>query len=116
MTAVGRWLGISHGVGGLMSCWMLTKSGTVISRTTVQRVTNPEKESEEIKASIQDHNTEINRRFKEEEELNYDGAKPNPEDWSEYLENDPDFQEEFDDIVDDSNVPEADDDFISRRM
>jgi hypothetical protein len=75
MTAVGRWLGISHGVGGLMPCWTLTKSGTVISRTTVQRVTNLEKGTEEIKASIQECNTEINRRFKEEEELNYDGAK-----------------------------------------
>jgi hypothetical protein len=110
-TAIGRWLGISHGVGGLMSYWILTKSGTVISRTTVQRVTNLEKETEEIKASIQEYNTEINRGFKEEEELNYDGAKPNPEDWSEYLENDPDFQEEFDNIINDSNVPEADDDF-----
>ena len=83
MTAIGRWLGISHRVGGLMSYWILTQSGTVISRTTVQRVTNLEKETEEIKASIQEYNAEINRRFKEEEELNLDGEKTNQEYWTE---------------------------------
>ena len=39
------------------------------------------------------------RRFKEDEYLIYDGAKPNPESWSEYLEHDPGFQEEFNNIV-----------------
>jgi hypothetical protein len=110
-TAIGRWLGVSHRVGGLMSYWVLTQRATVISRTTVQRVTNLEKETEEIKESIKEFDTEISRRFKEEEDLTYDGAKPNPADWSEYLENDPDFQEEFDNIVNDENVQEADDDF-----
>ena len=62
MTAIGSWLGISHIVGELMSCWMLTKSGTVISCTTVQRATNPEKETEEIKASHQERNAGITRR------------------------------------------------------
>jgi hypothetical protein len=41
----------------------------------------------------------------------HDGAKPNPEDWSECLENDPDFQEEFDKIINDTKVPEANNDF-----
>jgi hypothetical protein len=113
-TAVGRWLGVSHRVGGLMSCWVLTQRATVISQTTAQRVTNLEKETKEIKEikeSIKEFDTEISRRFKEEEDLTYDGAKPNPADWSEHLENDPDFQEEFDNIVNDKNVKEADDDF-----
>jgi hypothetical protein len=60
---------------------------------------------------MQEYDTEISRRFKEEEDLTYDGAKPNPEDWSEYLENDPDFQEEFDNIISESNIPEADNTF-----
>jgi hypothetical protein len=111
MTAVGRLLGVSHRVGGLMSHWMLTQGGAVISRTTVQRITNLEKETDEIKPSIQDYDTEIIRRFMEEEDLTYDGAKPNPKDWSEYLENDPDFQEEFDNVISESNMPEADDTF-----
>jgi hypothetical protein len=110
-TAIGRWLGVSHRVGGLMSYWVLMQAGTVISRTTVQRITNLEKQTDEVKQSISEYDAEIICRFKEEEDLNYDGAKPNPEDWSEYLENDPDFQEEFDNIVNDPSVPEADDEF-----
>ena len=95
-----------------MSCWVLTQSGTVISRTAVQRVTNPDKETDEVKQSINEFDVEVNRRFKEEEkDFTHDGAKPNPEDWSECLENDADFQEEFDRIVNDPNVPEADDSF-----
>ena len=35
----GRWLGISHRVGSALCYWVLTRSGNVISRTTVQHVT-----------------------------------------------------------------------------
>jgi hypothetical protein len=35
VTSIGRWLGVSHRVGGLMSYWVLTMRGTVISRTSV---------------------------------------------------------------------------------
>ncbi len=31
VTLIGRWLGVSHRVGGLMSYWILTQKGTVIS-------------------------------------------------------------------------------------
>jgi hypothetical protein len=41
----------------------------------------------------------------------HDGAKPNPEDWSECLENNADFQEEFDNIINDTKVPEANNNF-----
>jgi hypothetical protein len=51
-TLIGRWLGVSHRVGGLMSYWVLTQTGAVISRTTVQRITNLEKETDEIKEGI----------------------------------------------------------------
>jgi hypothetical protein len=50
-------------------------------------------------------------RFKEEEDLTYDVAKPNPEDWSEYLQYDPDFQQEFGNIVNDPGISEANKDF-----
>ena len=86
-----------------MSYWILTKYGTVQSRTTVQKITNLERQTDEMKSAIQEFDTEISCRF--------NGAKPNPEDWSEYLQHDPDFQEEFDNIANDPNVPEADDTF-----
>ena len=40
----GRWLVVSHRTGSLMSYWVLTKNGYVISGTTVQRVNNLENE------------------------------------------------------------------------
>ena len=39
-TKMGRWLGVSHHVGPLMSFWILTSGSKVLSRTMVQRVTN----------------------------------------------------------------------------
>ena len=40
---LGRWLGVSHRVGPIMSYWVLPRSGIPISCTTVQRLTNLEK-------------------------------------------------------------------------
>ena len=45
----GRWIGVSHRIGSLMSYYILTQTGSVISRTTVQRVTN-------LEVQIDDHN------------------------------------------------------------
>jgi hypothetical protein len=68
-------------------------------------------ETDEVKAAVVEFDREISCRFKEEEDLTYDGAKPNPEDWSEYLQYDPNFQEEFNNIVNDPGILEADKDF-----
>ena len=38
LAAIGRWLGIYHRFGGLVSYWILTQKGKVISRTTVQHL------------------------------------------------------------------------------
>ena len=44
---LGKWLGVSHRVGQLMSYWILPISGIPISLTTVQQLTHPERETEE---------------------------------------------------------------------
>ena len=49
---LGRCLGVSHRVGKLMSYWILPQSGTPISVTTVQRVTNLENQTDEMKKRI----------------------------------------------------------------
>jgi hypothetical protein len=76
MTAIRRWLGVLHRVGGLMSYWVLTQTaGTVVSRTTVQRITSLEKETDKVKESIKEFDTETSCRFKEEAvDLTYDGT------------------------------------------
>jgi hypothetical protein len=45
---VSCWLGVSHRVRQLMSYWLLPESGIPISATTVQRMTNDEKSTDEI--------------------------------------------------------------------
>ena len=35
---IGRWLGNSHQVGSIMTYWILTESGKVIARSTVQQI------------------------------------------------------------------------------
>ena len=99
MTAIGRWVGLSHRIDGLMPYWILTQEGTLISRTTVQRLTSIEKETDEVKDSVSEFDTEISLHFKEGEDLTYNKSNPNPEDWSKYLEYDPGFQEDFDSII-----------------
>jgi hypothetical protein len=69
VTSIGRWLGVSHRVGGLMSYWIPTIKGAVISHTTVQSVTALEKETDEVKAAVVEFDSKISRRFKEEEDL-----------------------------------------------
>jgi hypothetical protein len=66
-----------------MPYWILSIRGTVFSCTTVQIITNLEKETDEVKAAVDEFDSKTSHRFKEEEDLAYDGAKPNPEDWSE---------------------------------
>jgi hypothetical protein len=51
-------------------------------------------------------------RFKEDDELGFQGSKPNPEDLSELMEFEADFQEEFNRVVNDTTIPEADKDFF----
>ena len=53
-TKFGRWLGVSHRVGSLMSYWVLTQKGNVISRTTVSRVTNLEIQIDSTKSRLQE--------------------------------------------------------------
>ena len=57
----------------------------MISRITVKGLTSLDKETDKVKDSVSEFYTEISRRFKEEEDLTYDGSKKNLEDWSEYL-------------------------------
>ena len=58
-TKFGRWLGVSHCVGSLMSYWVLTEKGNVISCTTVSRVTNLETQVDSTKSRLQEFDTAI---------------------------------------------------------
>ena len=61
--SLGRWLGVSHKVGQLMSYWVLTISGHIISVCTVQRLTNDEKATDEWKDQMKKFDEKIKTRL-----------------------------------------------------
>ncbi len=106
----GKWLGVSKSTGSLMSHCVSPITGTPTSRTTVQRVTELEKQTEANQQRIAACDTAVAGRFKEGR-LVTAGGKPDLAAWSEPLETDPDFAEEFAQTFDNPSVPEADDEF-----
>ena len=107
-TKLGRWLGVSHRVGTLMSYWILTPECRVLSRTTVQKVTNLELQTEENIARCRVYDERVQRLHSKEQMDQMDAAKISPSDWVGEFQYDPEFQEEFDRVVNDELLPEAD--------
>ena len=105
---VGRFLGVSHNVGSLMSFWVLPPSGIPVSRTSVQRLTLLEQETSNIKERMSSYTSAINTRFKEERSVTERHEKPNLDDWSEFKDDEA-FVEEFQRVFSSDDVPEADD-------
>ena len=105
-----RFLGVAHRVGMLMSFWVLPESGIPVAATTVSRIPQLEKELEANQTRFQQYDEKIAAKFKEER-LQAVGGKPNLEDWSDLLEEDEDFAKEFATLYNNSDVPEADDQF-----
>ena len=88
----GRWLGVSHRVGNLMSYWVLTVHGRVISRTTVQCATNLELSTTEVKQRCQEFDERIKELLKDDNHVIQDGNERQLQDWDDYTEdNDADF-------------------------
>ena len=108
-TKMGRWLGVSHKTGSLMSFWVLTPSCRVVSRTSVQRITNLELQEETNKRRTTAFDNAVKEYLRDYNHVLNDGGKSEPYDWSIHpFEDDPDFQEEFDDAVNNPEVKEAD--------
>ena len=107
----GRWLGVSHRVGNLISYWILTISGRVISRTTVQRITNLELSTDDLKARCNDYTEQVTAILKDMQGLDHDGERQIQE-WDDYTEvDDREFREEFGKPISDGTIPEEDDIF-----
>jgi hypothetical protein len=93
-----------------MSYFVLPSSGVPVSRTTVQRTTEIEKQTDANRQRMTDFEKAIANRYKEGR-LQTHGDKPDLEQWSELLETDPHFAEEFAQTFDNPDVKEADDEF-----
>jgi hypothetical protein len=109
---VGRWLGVSHNIGNAMSYWILKSTGSIVSRSTVQRITDNEKGTDEVKTLLLAFDEKVKDKLADKE-MNDTGVKNTPASWLFPFEHfDPSFDEQFEAINDDS-VPEADVSFTS---
>ena len=93
-TKLEKWLGISHRVDILMSYWVHTENGTVVSIKTVSRVANIEAQTDENKFSITALDKAIQERLNDKEHVIVEGNKGKSKDWSDHtFDFNPDFQE-----------------------
>jgi hypothetical protein len=60
---LGRWMGVSRNVGQTMCYWVLARSGEVTARSTVQHLTADELQSPDVKAQLDDFDSNVKRRL-----------------------------------------------------
>jgi hypothetical protein len=67
---LGRWLGIAHRIGSDMTYWIMTQSGNVIARSTVQHVTISDLTNPAVKEAMASFDTAVNQRLDDENHIN----------------------------------------------
>ena len=109
---LGRFLGVSKQVGSLMSYWVLPASGIPVSRTSVQRVTNLESQTEQCQRRFKIYDQQIAERFNEKyndvDYLQNNNEKPDIEQWQELAGDDEIFYEELARVITNKDIQEAD--------
>ena len=112
ITKIGRWLGLLHRIGTLMSFWILTSTGKVLSRTTVQRLTNLEIQLDDNKNKCAAFTTVIAERLGGNDfvPIDEDGERIIPDDWDDPQFNE-EFVEEYGQTINDPKLKVADADF-----
>ena len=107
---LGRWLGVSHRVGRMMSYWILPESAIPVSATTVQRLTNDEQSTDEMKQQMSEYEAKVRSAF---EAKTADIANALRDvDSSKIIDHkneDEEFFAEFTRVIDDAALPHAED-------
>jgi hypothetical protein len=93
---LGRWLGIAQRVGSDMTYWILTESGKVIARSTVQHIAVSDMATDEMKNRVHAFDLRLIERLTDDAFV-----IPLP-DGIFYLQDD-----DADNVADDANVPSA---------
>jgi hypothetical protein len=105
----GRWLGVAHNIGSIMTYYILQENGQIVARSTVWNPTNLEQQTEDVMATFQAYDVEIARRIGANE-FPTEGDKPDPALWADLQETDEDFREEFFKVYQDTELLDAKDD------
>ena len=106
--AIGRWIGVSHKIGQLMSYWILPISGVPISCITIQWLAPSEMLTEANIKRMNEFDDRMGDRFVvKDKDMSYSFDIP---DWNRLSlnEDDPEFVEIFQEVIDDIGVPYAD--------
>ena len=110
---IGRWLGVSHRVGQLMSYWILPESGIPVSCSTVQRITNLEKQTDSYKKRMNDFQESLERKWSvESADISQDVYRNNGDEKRDILsieDEDTQFQDEIKRVINDTDLREAED-------
>eukprot|EP00978_Attheya_sp_CCMP212_P008877 scaffold20848_cov68-Attheya_sp.AAC.1 len=107
---IGRWLGVSHKVGQMMSYWILPLSGIPVSVVTVQRLTNSEKQTDEWKKRMQVFDDNLEAKWNAfSADISNSLNSVHPSKVVEIEDEDKDFIEEYKRVINDTTLPEVDD-------
>ena len=60
---LGRWLGTSHRVGSDLCYWIVTESGRLVSKTSVEHMTQEDYVQEGMKEQIEEFNKKLEERL-----------------------------------------------------
>lgn len=91
-----RWLGVSHRIGAMMCYYVLKPNGQVISSSSVQRVTNIEQSTDEMKERMKRFSHQLLETVKNDDHQLQKDAKQEPGKWRTHqLSTDKEFLEEF---------------------
>ena len=101
---IGRWLGVAHRIGSSLCYWILTATGKVIARTTVQHVTQEDLSDTQKKAQLESFDNSV-REF-----LDNESHRVQPSEENGFLSKDIDLSDQ-DDTTEQAgtNAEEADD-------
>ena len=63
---LGRWLGVSHRVGSDLCYWIITNSGQLVSKTSVEHVTQDDYLQPDTRKEIEEFNRQLEERLKDD--------------------------------------------------
>ena len=112
--SLGRWLGVSHRLGNLMSYWILPESGIPISVTMVQRLTRLEMQTANrwVKARMTDYEEKIKWRMELEDPIQMPPNIPMDLELGILGYETKAFLDDFQRVIDDPEVPHGSDNLI----
>eukprot|EP00978_Attheya_sp_CCMP212_P026107 scaffold85161_cov59-Attheya_sp.AAC.2 len=107
---IGRWLGVSHKVGQMMSYWILPLSGIPISVVTVQRFTNSEQQTDEWRKRMQVFDDNLESKWTAvSADISNSLTNVHPSKVVGTEDKDEDFIEEYNRVINDATLPAVDD-------